>query len=400
MSSYLSSHARGGAIASKVDQQDAVALWLSLDLFRSSEHLGFSSGTEITVACEQNEDLCISGDMRRVMVSVKNSNLGTKEFKDELKRLAGLVTAQNAAVSMIALVGPVDKTLTQAVKHDQEYRSLIQGKSAAEINNVRKEFDSKYGDFFNANVILQQFPELDADAFKAGIAQLLRRALPISDYSDDRIDGQIIFLTARFASARRQRGTVSLNDVAQDVLSLASNPLARAVLKGSPYKRSSTGYVPDRARESELRDVYSQTIRAQRAALRDFRKRHFWHAVAWLIIGAPGCHACGHPLLANFSGLGRLGIACPDCGASPFITLYLACPCGHALTLLEQPPIDDFAAFNLAMLTAVRGLTCEKCGRDASYEDLDLRIFQLNIPADTTITVVEALQKQAQLPLT
>lgn len=391
-SDYLDPHSRGGFIASKVDQQDAVALWLAMELFHSPERLGFDRETDLYLDCEQNEDLCFSGAQRRVVVSVKNTNMTIGEFAAELERLSTLVAMKEADLALLAFIGAVDRKIVEAIKRDEEYRSLVQEKSFVESVHIKKEFDEKYEGVFSSDVLLRQFPELDADAFTAGISQLLRRALPISDYSDERIESQIIFLSARIARARRKRGTVRLSELAEDVLSLVSNPMTRGILKGLPYKLDSAGYVLDRARANEIFFLHRKTQQAQRSTLRKFRKRHFWHALGWLMFGAPVCQNCSHPLLANLCGLGKLGIACPDCGATPFVTLYLACPCGEALLLLDQPPLDDFSAFNLALIASVSDLKCGKCGRSASYEDLDLRVFQLNIPADDTVTVTEALK--------
>ncbi len=394
---YLDPHSRGGFIASKVDQQDAAALWLALELLHSPEHLGFNQETDIYLACEQNEDLCFSGDQRRVMVSVKNTNMTIGELATELKRLAKLVAAKDGDLAVLAFIGAVDRKIIEAIKRDEEYRNLIQGKSLVESSHIKNEFEEKYEGLFSSDVLLRSFPELDSDAFSAGISQLLRRALPINDYSDKRIKDQILFLSARIACARRKRGTVKLSDLAKDVLLLVSNPVTRGILKGFPYKLDSRGYVLDRARANEISILVGETQQAQRSTLIKFRKRHFWHALGWLIFGAPVCKNCGHPLLANLCGLGKLGIACPDCGATPFITFYLACPCGEALLLLEQPPLDDFSAFNLALLASVANLKCGKCGRSASYEDLDLRVFQMNIPADDTVTVTKALSNLGEL---
>ncbi|ETI83181.1 MAG: hypothetical protein Q618_VCMC00001G0762 [Varibaculum cambriense DORA_20] len=183
-SDYFDPHSRGGFIASKVDQQDAAALWLALELFHSPECLGFDRETDLYLDCEQNEDLCFSGAQRRVMVSVKNTNMTVGEFTAELQRLSTLVAAKKADLTLLAFIGAVDRKIVEAIKRDEEYRSLIQGKSLVESIHIKKEFDKKYKGVFSSDVRLRQFPELDADAFRAGISQLLRRALPISDYSD------------------------------------------------------------------------------------------------------------------------------------------------------------------------------------------------------------------------
>lgn len=390
---YLSAHARGGAIASKVDQQDAVALWICLKIASSHELCGLSINNDAHIACEQLEDLAIVDKDRRILISVKTAGISLKDLELEIQRLHARIRTTDSTCGMLAIVGTVNQKVSKAIANDSEYRQLISGKSQDEIGEISSEFLDRYGSSFTPSVTLKQFHNLDSDEFKAGIAQLLRRSLPIGDYTDARIDEIILSLSAQFSKARRERSIVHLSKVMEEVSQLSSNPYARQAFSGIPYDKSAAGYVVNKEKETELSSVSRNTNKVERKERARFFKRHFLHALYWLLLGAPACLSCGHPLVANFCGLGLRGIACPSCNATPFITLFLACPCGSSITLLEQPDISNFTKFNQDIIQALNHTRCSHCGRQAIPEDNDIRIFQLNIPADDSLSVAESLHR-------
>lgn len=390
---FLSTHARGGAIASKVDQQDAVALWTCLKIASSDELCGLPIDKDAYVACEQLEDLAIVDKHQKILISVKTAGISLKELTSEIQRLNERITTTGSTCGMLAIVGTVNQKVSKAISNDLEYRQLIRGKSENEINAISSEFLDRYDSSFAPNVTLQQFHNLDSDEFKAGIAQLLRRSLPIGDYTDERIDEMINYLSTQFSKARRQRSIVHLHDVMNEVSKLSSNPYARQAFSGIPYQKSATGYILDKEKSEKLIDIHRNTFKVRRKAHARFFKRHFLHALYWFLFGAPACLSCGHPLLGNFCGLGLHGIVCPSCNTTPFITLFLACPCGSSIILLEQPDISDFTNLNLDIINALNHTTCSRCGRHATPEDNDIRLFQLNIPASDSLSVTESLRQ-------
>jgi DNA-directed RNA polymerase subunit RPC12/RpoP len=150
------------------------------------------------------------------------------------------------------------------------------------------------------------------------------------------------------------------------------------------YVRTAYGYVRHPAIEDalavELRDVRS----AAKYAMKRYRRAWKIHPFG-SVIGPPltwrppvKCIACNHPLTANFGGYTRRGLACPDCGFNPFMTLFYACTCGKPIPLVAQPSTDPVEVVSEIRSSMAR--ECEHCGQRPKYERLIVRTFSLGIP--------------------
>lgn len=79
--------------------------------------------------------------------------------------------------------------------------------------------------------------------------------------------------------------------------------------------------------------------KAKKDIMRGWRKAYRKKMIISCIFSAKRCPQCGHPMMANMMGI--FGIACPDCGFNPYVTMFMFCECGAYEVVKAQPELDD-----------------------------------------------------------
>lgn len=380
--SHFSKHAMGGVIASKVDQQDAVAIYCALKLIADHNLFGMQFSSNALVELEQQEDVHLKDEKTTVLISVKSSEMAKGAFENEVERLAQLVISSSVSMAVFTSIDAKGATFRKMREELDRLDRLLENKSSSERAKILAEFQDVYGPFPVKEVKLASVADLDSTQFSAEMASLLRRCLPIADYTDERVVSAIDILRLKFAEARRVRGSVQVSEVRDAIFAAFANPMEVVAFEGMPYVLHADGYHIDREQMEAISKIQTSVHSARSEVLNRFRKSHAWTAFKWFAYSAaPPCRECSHPMMANIFGLGARGIACPQCGFTPFVSLFYACSCGAGTLLLEQPLLSDFHAFNAERLARLSNFSCSKCGAGAVLEEASIRLFQLNIPA-------------------
>ncbi len=377
--------ARGGAIASRVDHQDAVAVLIALRILAGEEIFGLGP-TEpygVVLHCEGRDDLEIVTPDTHCVASVKAQSSSLALVSQEYSRISTSRSPDHSRQSSFALilVGPQPTDVTSLADYLEEARSLLANRHGQEAEGIRADFHKRWPqlegtspDEFYLEVGL---PRLYSLNYTAIAVQMLRRIASLTDYTDDRAMLLLSDLTTRMAKARSARGSVTLSQIRDSIFDFAL-PLSLVTLPHA-YVRTKYGYMQhpgiSQLLEQESRDV----LDAVRVAMRRYRRATRKHRIAALLAGPVRCISCDGPFMANMYGWTRRGIACSRCGFSPYISLFYACTCRHPLLLLAQPPLElvDVA---VSIRRAIEALRCEHCGEKPRPERLQTRIFQLNVP--------------------
>jgi DNA-directed RNA polymerase subunit RPC12/RpoP len=110
------------------------------------------------------------------------------------------------------------------------------------------------------------------------------------------------------------------------------------------------------------------------------KKAYFKEFLLSCVLSAKRCPKCGHPMMANINGLN--GIACPDCGYAPYVTLIAFCECGDFEVVKTQPELNDEKIFNYLndFFNNKNDTHCESCNRDLMDDYVAERIMLVPIP--------------------
>lgn len=146
------------------------------------------------------------------------------------------------------------------------------------------------------------------------------------------------------------------------------------------YKKLENGYVQDHELDIKRTNIANGVRKAYKKIMHEWRKAYLKEILVSIILSAKRCPQCGHPMMANIYGMN--GIACPDCGYAPYVSLVLCCECGEYELIKAQPEIFDDSIFNYLndFFRARKDTTCKKCGKDLLDEFVELRTIMVNVP--------------------
>ncbi len=184
-----------------------------------------------------------------------------------------------------------------------------------------------------------------------------------------------------FAEARRQRSFVKRSEL-ESMLnkSFCRNTYFSLLSIMEGYKKIENGYVKDESFSRKRNELLQGFSIARKKLYKGWRKHHCKEVLKSIFVGAKNCPRCGHPMMANFYGLN--GIACPDCGFSPYVTMITFCECGEFEVIKRQP---DFSAENQIRyiqdyVSNRKDDVCHNCGKKIFDEYFEQRIFYAPIP--------------------
>jgi hypothetical protein len=294
----------------------------------------------------------------------------------------GAATPVDARNVLLALVGPQAEEITTLEDQLLKARQMLRRRQDEEQEEVRRAFNDRWAQlpstFLDDGYVTTGFPRLHSETYTAEAARLLRLVAPLTDYTDCRTGHIVSDLTQRMSAARHNRGSVTLTELRDAILSQAL-PL-EAVAIPHAYVRTRYGYVTSPLLEKALEQERQDVRVAMRQAMKRYRRATRVHRFRAVAAGGPvRCIVCNGPLMANFYGFSRRGIACAHCGFSPFVSLLYACTCGRPILLVAQPP-TELVEIARAIREALDSAVCEHCSQSPRPERMQTRVFQLNIP--------------------
>ena len=120
--------------------------------------------------------------------------------------------------------------------------------------------------------------------------------------------------------------------------------------------------------------------KAKKDIMRGWRKAYRKKMIISCIFSAKRCPQCGHPMMANMMGI--FGIACPDCGFNPYVTMFMFCECGAYEVVKAQPELDDDKQIQYLKecFDGRESDVCKVCGKKLIDEYVENRIFYAPIP--------------------
>ncbi|MBO4290922.1 MAG: hypothetical protein J5898_03355 [Lachnospiraceae bacterium] len=391
MASYSDKKKVGGKINSKIDNQDSVAAVLAVEQMNSPDifHLGCHI-TDFCVKCEGDEDIEIFNTDEHIYIQVKSSAIGKSDFLSILADFLQIDRDETCGKNYFVLLIFDDlivdnKNIGERMKdyvrvYENEYES------PDKVRRVREELinDFHLSDYESIidRLRIERRPLFrSSNDTEAIFGRTMRLYYTIRD-AGDRIVSQLYGdLTEKFAEARRIRGAVKKNEI-ETMLNraLCRNTYYSSLALMEGYKKIENGYVRDEKMAAKQKELAMGYDRARKNLLRGWRKSHFKEILLSMLRGAKPCPQCGHPMMANFYGL--FGIACPDCGYSPYVTMFTFCECGEFEVIKRQP---DFAAESQIQyiqdyVNQRPDSVCRKCGRELFDEYFEQRIFYAPIP--------------------
>lgn len=372
---YFDRRARGGAIASRVDSQDPVASVLALTAMRSSLNplLPATIDQPVKVFCEGREDLeFVQGEMT-LLVSVKDKMMTSREVSEEARRkldlLAATASERDEALRICAL-GGVDASARSMVEDIEHLRARMP--DSRNYAKVVEEFEARWALparlatrlWVDCRNLSRNSPEAHAI-----FANELRLTFPTTTLTDWTIRQIEDYLTdAIFAGHRRGRGVVDLLDLESQISSMMA---PHEILNWSAgYTATSFGYISDGGVDDRISER-SLVVRAYRSVRREWVRKT---RIERHLLPRVSCLQCNHPLMANWNS--RFGCACPDCGFTPFGTLFYACDCAAPIPLVDNPPMNGPEIFAAAIRATRSGrFRCTKCERSVDSRKLTTRVF-------------------------
>lgn len=377
---YFSRRARGGMNASRVDSQDTVAATIALDLIRGGfEPLdSLSPSRPIELFCEGQEDLEIIQCGKKVLVSVKDKTVTVPQIKREIEsKLEPALDGDSSGtiylrVSCLRGVDSKARTLESDIGH---LRERLESKSGGA--DASDEFQTRWSiapDVASKLWIDDWNLGRENPSSEALFAHSFRLSFPTTTLTDRAIEDLRFFLADQvFAPARRNRNRVDLLEVEAKLLEIVSPLELRyqvAEVRATPF-----GYVRSNDLQGNEQEI-NLLRRSMKHAMRSWRRGTFLERISVLRVN---CMRCNHPMMANFGG--RNGYACPDCGFTPFGSLFYACECG-APVLIESNPQIGGTEFLLYAIRRTRNedFKCTECDRIVDPRKVISRIFFAPIP--------------------
>jgi DNA-directed RNA polymerase subunit RPC12/RpoP len=377
---------KAGFWASRIETQDKVAAIVGVEALGGSlelvPHNLTSKGGRL--AFEAREDFEIRWNGGRQYVSVKDRQVDRPDLREAIANLdtfrqeVGPDKIQTVRVEAAGLTSSA-RTFYEDI---QRLRELRGSGAEADYATAAEEFFDELGvraELAEALVVCERRIGQNPGMAAALFAHAMRMAIKVHNYGDTEIIGLFEEISSGTLHDRRvTRGVLDLGDLERILIS----PLVPLQISAYQvdYVRTRFGYIRDQARRVDLGNEYRIVMTCSKSLMREWRRKTFRDRFKDLIYrGHIGCLACGHPLIANLNG--RNGLACPDCGYQPFLTLFYACDCGSGVVVQRQPDLSSFELVRDAIrVLRHEDLKCMNCGKRPSNEKFIGRLFSLPVP--------------------
>lgn len=283
-------------------------------------------------------------------------------------------------------------------------KSLSQYKNRVSVDfenkeEIRREFlkkydiDEKYSSMIERLQIVEDNVPFNTEETISRISYKLRKLIPLSDYTDNLVNIIYRELKFEFEKARIERNQIKLEQILNiiiDNVSLKESYTNISIETGYSKLQDNSGYIKQEnimLERQEIVDSLNLGIKTlKKMWWKQYRKEFFKS----LLFSAIRCPQCRHPLMANMMGIH--GIACPDCGYQPFVTMYYIHTCGHPIIVSEQPDFEEDSLLIYATDFVKNTKKCEKCNGEISSANLLTRLCFVPYPSPK-IDINEELKK-------
>lgn len=391
MTDYNSKSKTGGRINSKIDNQDSVSAIYAIEQLNNPDIFNFGiSIDDFSIKCEGNDDIEIINNDYHIFIQVKSSNISNAEF---IKTMDSFLNNYNMykekecffVISSFESIKLNNKNFTERlhdyinVYHNQfETISLKQKIKETLLSDFCIE---KYQEIINHLTVDTRPLFRDNKDTKAIFARYLRLAYGFKDHGEKSIDNLFILITNKFAELRRNRNFIDKSSIeAMLGKELCRSSYLSGMSLALGYTRTEDGYVKDKDLISKRDSIELGAKKASKTILSNWRKAYFKEFLISSLLGAKRCPKCGHPMIANINGL--RGIACPDCGYTPYVTMITFCECGEYEVVKTQPELTDDKIFNYLndFFSDTNNTYCKSCKRELLDDCVEDRIMLLSIP--------------------
>ena len=249
------------------------------------------------------------------------------------------------------------------------------GRNAADILNSL-ELVQSYG----VNLICIE-EGIDSSQTKVIFGRYLRLNYIFKDPGDIIADNLYTNLTNKFAELRRKRGAITRAELEAVVNSAISKGSIFSGLSLSVgYSKIENGYVENEQKVKKRDLIMAGFKKAKKDIMRGWRKAYRKELIISCIFSAKRCPQCGHPMMANMMGI--FGIACPNCGFNPYVTMFIFCECGAYEVVKAQPELEDDKQIQYLkeFFDGRESDVCKVCGKKLIDEYVENRIFYAPIP--------------------
>lgn len=256
--------------------------------------------------------------------------------------------------------------IPQVYLHYDPHARTWRGKYVDIIDKVRVEVRPLFKDSKDTKVIFGRY---------------LRLNYIFKDPGDIIADNLYTNLTNKFAELRRKRGAITRAELEAVVNSAISKGSIFSGLSLSVgYSKIENGYVENEQKVKKRDLIMAGFKKAKKDIMRGWRKAYRKELIISCIFSAKRCPQCGHPMMANMMGI--FGIACPNCGFNPYVTMFIFCECGAYEVVKAQPELEDDKQIQYLkeFFDGRESDVCKVCGKKLIDEYVENRIFYAPIP--------------------
>lgn len=391
MDNYQDKKKTGGKTNSRIDNQDSYACVLSIEQLKEPDLYSFGcSLKDFCIKCEGDEDIEIFNQNDHIYIQVKSYSISKNDFLGILDDFMEIDKNETKTKNYFVITVFENFLINKKniIEHFKDYRKVLNNKLETEDKkkrvkkNLVDEFElNKYDSLIDRLTIVFRPLFIDCQDTMAIFAQTLRVYYPIKGLAIETIDELYQKLLNNFSAARRSRGYLTKKELEEIVSKTicSTSPFSGLELM-SGYKKVENGYIKSTEaieKNAALANGYKIAIKS---IMKGWRKAHLKEFLVSLVHSAKRCPKCGHPMMANFNGLN--GIACPDCGFSPYVSMFSFCECGNYELIKSQPEMDTEMQIKYIREYVSNRETniCKKCNRPWVDDYFENRIFYAPIP--------------------
>lgn len=395
MNDYFLKNKIGGYVNSKIDNQDSVATIYSVECLSKPDIFSFNIAiSDFCISCEENDDIEIMDENYHIFIQVKSAAVSGEEFKKILASFLANDQTEKSKQSFFVLTvfepikfnGLIFTDRFQAYKKVLKNRHESNERKAEIKESIIKEFKLTGYESIIDRLYIDNRPLFrDIEDTRAIFARYLRTAYGFKDHGETRIDFLFNELCDKFAELRRNRDNIDKAEI-EKILGeeLCKSSWYSGMSLSLGYTKIESGYIKNTKLLAEKEKLQSGAQYVVKKIMSGWRRYYFKEFLLSMIIGAKRCPQCGHPMMANIMGLN--GIACPDCGYNPYITLILYCECGAFEVVKRQPELDEDSIFNYLnnFFRGRKDTGCKVCGKELLDDNVELRTMLLPVPIPYT----------------
>lgn len=350
---YFSLQKTGGQISSLIANQDSRAIVYAVEQIYNKDIFDFGIDvSDFSLQCETDDDLCIVNHENKIFIQVKSSKITDNQFYEIMDNFLENSQNENRECFFVIATFTEFKIKGKKIIHRiNSYRNIYcdpnetEDKKIAVKNELIADFSlQKYNDIIDKIKIDHRPLFRDDKDVKAIFSRYLRLAYGLKNHKEQLIDVIYKELMIEIEKARRTRGTISKETIECIIgKNLVKDTVFDKFDLLIDYERVENGYKKKVIDNTQLLNVEKGCRKAVKNIFQNWRRIYWKEFFISMFIGVNRCPKCGHPMIANFNGL--RGIACPNCGYLPYVTIFSACNCGHYELIKSQPELSESKIF-------------------------------------------------------